>query len=110
MAITLTEVLIQPLKQEQIHLQKEYRDLLLHSANFYTLPVNAEIAEQAAVLQARYGLRTPDALQVAVAKKANCQIFLTNDKALKRVEDVNVLILDEVEFNQEDGTDKGIDS
>ena len=105
-AITLTEVLTQPLKQGQVHLQKEYRDLLLHSANFYTLSVNAEIAEQAAILRARHGLRTPDALQLAVAKTANCQVFLTNDKALKRVEDVNVLILDELELKQEDGTDK----
>ena len=96
--ITLTEVLIQPLEQGQIHLQEEYRDLLLHSANFNTLPVDAEIAEQAAVFRAQHGLRIPDALQVAVAETANCQVFLTNDKALKRVEDVNVLVLDELEL------------
>ena len=107
-AITLTEVLTQPLKQGQIHLQKEYRDLLLHSANFSMLPVNVEIAEQAAVLRAQYGLRTPDALQVAVAKTANCQVFLTNDKDLKRVEDMKVLVLDELAFKQEDEADKGM--
>lgn len=106
-AITLTEVLTQPLKQGQVHLQKEYRDLLLHSANFYTLPINAEIAEQAAGLRAQYGLCTPDALQVAAAKTANCQAFLTNDKALKRIEDVKVIILDELEFKTEDETQKG---
>ena len=106
-AITLTEVLTQPLKQGQVHLQKEYRDLLLHSANFYTLPINAEIAEQAAGLRAQYGLRTPDALQVAAAKTANCHAFLTNDKALKRIEDVKVIILDELEFKTEDETQKG---
>ncbi len=103
-AITLTEVLTQPLKQGQIHFQKEYCDLLLHSANFYTLPINAEIAEQAAGLRAQYGLRTPDALQVAAAKTANCQAFLTNDKALKRIKDVRVIILDELEFKPEDET------
>ena len=103
-SITLTEVLTHPLKQGQIHLQREYRDLLLHSANFYTLPVDADIAEQAAGLRARYGFRTPDALQVAVAKAAKCKVFLTNDKAIERVEDVNVLILDEFKLKQEDGT------
>ena len=100
----MTEVLTHPLKQGQIHLQREYRDLLLHSANFYTLPVDADIAEQAAGLRARYGFRTPDALQVAVAKAAKCKVFLTNDKAIERVEDVNVLILDEFKLKQEDGT------
>ncbi len=106
--ITLTEVLTLPLKQEQMHLQKEYRDLLLHSANFSMLSINAEIAELAAGLRARYGLRTPDALQVAVAKTANCQAFLTNDKALKRVEDVKILVLDELEFKQDGGADKDL--
>lgn len=106
-AITLTEVLTQPLKQGQIHLQKEYRDLLLHSANFYTLPINVEIAEQAAGLRAQYGLRTPDALQVAAAQTADCQVFLTNDKALKRIQDVKVIILDELEFKPEDEIHKG---
>ena len=107
-AITLTEVLTQPVKQGQLHLQKEYRDLLLHSANFYTLPISAEIAEHAAGLRAQYGLRTPDALQVAVAKTANCQAFLTNDKDLKRIEEIKVLILDELEFKQEDSADKSV--
>ena len=97
-AITLTEVLTQPVKQGQINLKEQYRDLLLHSANFYTLPVNAEVAEYAADLRAQYGLRTPDALQIAAAKTANCQVFLTNDKALKRVEAVRVLVLNELEF------------
>lgn len=97
-AITLTEVLTQPVKQGQIHLKNQYRDLLLHSANFYTLPVNAEVAGYAADLRAQYGLRTPDALQIAAAKTANCQVFLTNDKALKRVEAVRVLVLNELEF------------
>ena len=72
------------------------------------LPVNVEIAEQAAILRAQYGLRTPDALQVAAAKTANCQVFLTNDKALKRVEDVKVLVLDELVFKQEDEADRGM--
>ena len=63
-----------------------------------TMPVDAEVAGYAADLRAQYGLRTPDALQIAAAKTANCQVFLTNDKALKRVEAVRVLVLNELEF------------
>ena len=37
-------------------------------------------------------------LQIAAARTANCQVFLTNDKALKRVEAVRVLVLNELEF------------
>ena len=63
-----------------------------------SMPVNAEVAGYAADLRAQYELRTPDALQIAAAKTANCQVFLTNDKALKRVEAVRVLVLNELEF------------
>lgn len=96
--ITLTEVLTQPLKQNQTRLQEEYRNLLLYSANFHTLPINEEVASQAAGLRAQYGLRTPDAMQIALAKTATCQVFLTNDRGLERVTDVNVLVLDELTF------------
>ena len=41
-----------------------------------------EVVGYAADLRAQYGLRTPDVLQIAAAKTANCQVFLTNDKAL----------------------------
>jgi predicted nucleic acid-binding protein len=40
---------------------------------------------QAASLRARYGLRTPDALQISVALAAGCSAFLTNDARLQRV-------------------------
>lgn len=38
-----------------------------------------------------------DALQLATAIIENCDAFLTNDPMLKRVVEVNVLILDAVE-------------
>jgi predicted nucleic acid-binding protein len=44
-------------------------------------------------------LRTPDAMQIALAKTATCQAFLTNSKALERVTDVKVLVLDELTFH-----------
>jgi predicted nucleic acid-binding protein len=38
-------------------------------------------------------MKTPDALQIAVACQAGCEAFLTNDRALRRVTDINVLVL-----------------
>lgn len=60
--------------------------------------VDAAIAERAAALRARYTLRTPDALQIATALHAGCQGFLTNDTALRRVTDLRVLVLHELEL------------
>jgi predicted nucleic acid-binding protein len=39
-----------------------------------------------------------DALQIAVALEAGCEAFLTNDRTLKRVTELRVLVLDELEL------------
>lgn len=97
--VALTEVLALPLRLQQDELAQQYRDLLLNSHNFHTLDVTPAIAELAAALRARYNLRTPDALHVATAIEPGCQAFLTNDSALKRVREINVLVLDELALN-----------
>jgi predicted nucleic acid-binding protein len=96
--ITLAEVLIQPLRHGNSHLQQEYRDLLLNSASFEILPADAESAESAARLRAHYQLRLSDALQVATALSGGCQAFLTNDRTLQRVTELSILILDDLEL------------
>jgi len=96
--VALTEVLTKPKKVADKARENEYRDLLLHSRNFDLVLIDSFIAEQAAELRARYNLRTPDALQVAAALNLECQAFLTNDMGLKRVTELRVLILDELEL------------
>jgi len=96
--VTLSEVLTQPLRRGDTDLQQQYRDLLLHSKGFATVPIDAGIAERAADLRAHYQLRTPDAFQVAAALAHGCQAFLTNDSGIKRVTDLRVLVLDELEL------------
>ena len=96
--ITLTEVLVQPLRQNNQTLADEYRNLLYNGINFKLLPLNSSIAETAAQLRARYNLRTPDALQIATALENGCDAFLCNDKNLKRVTELKILILDEIEL------------
>jgi predicted nucleic acid-binding protein len=68
---------VQPLLHNNSQLQQEYRDLLLHSDHFEVTSIEMIIAERAADLRARYGLRTPDALQIAAALISGCQAFLT---------------------------------
>ncbi len=94
--ITLIEVLIHPIRQGNIRLQQEYRDLLLHSSNFQMITIDTAIAERAAEIRTRYNLRIPDALQVATALAAGCEAFLTNDAKLKPVKELHVLLLDDL--------------
>ncbi len=96
--VALIEVLTKPKKVGDTKTEIEYRDLLLYSRNFKLLLIDSTVAERAADLRARYNLRTPDALQIASAIETGCQAFLTNDIQLRRVADLRVLILDELEL------------
>ncbi len=97
--VTLTEVLTHPLRFKNVSLAQRYRDVFYRSRNFRLLPIDAAIAEVAADLRARYNLRTPDALQLATAIRAGCDAFLTNDASLKKVTELKVLVLSELQLS-----------
>ena len=103
--ITLTEVLIHPKKLKNSQLEMQYRKMLTANSDLQLIPVTSQIADSAADLRARYGLRTPDALHVATALDAQCDIFLTNDKGIKRVTELTVRVLDELKLDPKPSLD-----
>ena len=94
--ITLIEVLIYPMRQKEYQLVKKYQNILCNSPTIDIFEINAEIAINAAQYRARYGLKTPDSIQVATAVNANADFFLTNDIKLKSIKEIEILILDEI--------------
>jgi predicted nucleic acid-binding protein len=96
--VSLSEVLVQPLVSGRDDLRQAYRELLLNSSNFHTLPINAAVAESAARMRASYGLRLPDAIQIALAVETGCEAFLCNDHSMRRVTELRVLVLDDLEL------------
>lgn len=92
--LTLTEVLVHPLRSGNIELAKQYRNVVLDQENLITMPVSIEIAEVAAQLRATQNLRTPDAIQLATAMQGGATFFLTNDARLAAISDLEVLVLD----------------
>lgn len=59
--------------------------------------VDLEVASIAAGLRAKYSsLRGMDALQVASAIRANVDIFVTNDKRLKAIKEIKVILVKEL--------------
>jgi len=54
------------------------------------LPLSRQVIDQATELRARYGFRTPDAIHLAAAIVANCDLFLTNDQRLDRCAEIAV--------------------
>jgi predicted nucleic acid-binding protein len=63
--ITLTEVLVMPIRLGQADYEREYREMLLNTDHILTVPVSAAIAEHAAHIRAQHNLRTPDAIHIA---------------------------------------------
>ncbi len=95
--VTLAECLVMPYRLGIANLQQDFLDLIVYGNNTVFVSIDREIGRQAAELRARYNIFTlPDALQIASALAAGSQAFLTNDATLKRVTELNVIVLDEV--------------
>ena len=92
--VTLTEVLVRPLRQSEVILAERYREILLRARNLATIPVSAAIAEQAAAIPAQYRLRTPDSIQIATAMYGNATSFLTNDQKLSALKTLRIITLE----------------
>ena len=56
--VTLLEVLVKPLREGQISLAQQYRDILTNAKGIEIIDISVVIAEQAALLRAKYSLRT----------------------------------------------------
>jgi len=93
--LTLMETLVGPLKRSDAVLTSAYEELF-QSAAVGLLPITRAILREAARLRADApGLRTPDALHAATALVHNCAMFLTNDKAFRRVPGLPLTLLDD---------------
>lgn len=100
-AVTLTETLMKPLREKDTALISRYRRMFYRTRGLSLVAVSPRIGESAAELRARYNMRTPDALHVAAAIDAGCDAFLTNDGGFKRIREITVLTLDELELPEE---------
>jgi predicted nucleic acid-binding protein len=94
--LTLTEVLVHPMRHGDQELAAQYRRILLRARQIRTVPVSETIAEEAAQLRARHGLRTPDAIQLATAIQSGASSFLTNDSRLPKLGPLTMLVLNQL--------------
>ncbi len=95
--VTLLEVLVKPLREEQAGVARQYRDILTTAPGIEVIDITAAIAENAARLRARYNLRTPDAIQLATSIGTGADYFLTNDHRLKVVSEATIVTVTELQ-------------
>jgi predicted nucleic acid-binding protein len=94
--VTLTEVLVQPIRNKDENLESALVGLLTKFPNLDLIPVSVPIAALAARYRAEYGLRTPDAIQAATCIYSQVPALITNDASFRRIPEINVLILDDL--------------
>ncbi|MFN8474421.1 MAG: type II toxin-antitoxin system VapC family toxin [Anaerolineae bacterium] len=96
--ITLAECLIIPYRANLLNLVDDFIDLIVDGSSTTFVSIDQSVGHRAAELRARYNLSLTDALQIATALGAGCEALLTNDSALRRVDELRVLVLDELEL------------
>lgn len=94
--LTLTEVLVVPYRVGDLALAERYEALLTRSRGLSLIPIDRNALRAAAQLRARYGLKTPDSIQIAAALSMGCSAFITNDRRLPQIPGLRILQLSDL--------------
>jgi predicted nucleic acid-binding protein len=92
--ITMTELLVPAYREADEDRVNLFYGLLSTYPSLRWIPPDLEIADLAARLRARHGMRTPDSLQAATAMHAGASGMITNDEVFCRVEGFETLVLE----------------
>ncbi len=91
--VTYIEILDAPLRAGATTLASRYREYLTNSEGLSIYPLTVSVGDEAARLRAEHSLRTPDAIQIATATTCGADFFLTNDRQLSRVPEIEVVLV-----------------
>lgn len=92
--LTLTEVLVKPVESGRNDLVDKFLQFLKNGKNLSLIEISAAIGESAGKLRGKYSsIKTLDAIQLAVAIDIGADAFLTNDKRLEKVTEINIIVL-----------------
>jgi predicted nucleic acid-binding protein len=93
--LTLMEIAVKPLQVGRPDVAEEYDILLANYPNLAVVAIDQPTAHRAAELRAKHRLRPADALQMAACLEHHAAAFLTNDRDLRRVTAIEVLMLED---------------
>jgi len=93
--LTLLEIKIHPLRQGREDIAEEYELLMDAFPNFSLCPIDRDILHTAGRLRVSYGLKIPDAIILASGLRNGATCAITNDLDWKRVNEMEILCLDD---------------
>ena len=91
--ITFAEILTKPFADKNFSLADEIKFTLKSFSSLSIASIDEKLGEAAALIRARHTIRLPDALQIAAAIQGEASLFLTNDKRVKKVDALEVVVL-----------------
>ncbi|TQE99201.1 MAG: type II toxin-antitoxin system VapC family toxin [Spiribacter salinus] len=89
--ITLAEFLSGPLRNSDEILADRYYQTLANSNNWHVQTLDAPLSFTAARIRTRYGLKLPDAIQVATAIYSQSSALITHDRDFANVTEIPIL-------------------
>jgi predicted nucleic acid-binding protein len=81
--LTLGEVLVKPLAVDDLAWAEKY-EALMNTPGVSVLPFDRASARIYAKIRQDKSIRPPDAIQLACAANAGCDLFITNDERLSK--------------------------
>jgi predicted nucleic acid-binding protein len=94
-SLTLLETLVVPYRMGDQDLAARYELVLTRSRGLVCEPIGTPTLKAAAMLRARTGARTPDAVHLATAIQAGCKSFVTNDRRLPSLGRLDIIQIDD---------------
>ena len=92
--LTLMEILVKPKTEGLPQVARDYEYYLTTFPNLNFYEMGLDVARKASDLRAADRIKSPDAIQLATAILYGATDFITNYKIFKKVQGVEVLILD----------------
>jgi len=94
--ISLMEFSVKPERDNKTESIAKLR-ITWNRLNVQLLNIDEQIAQQAAMLRAKYpALKGLDALQISAALVHDCQQFLTNDMPLRKIAEIEVVLIEKL--------------
>lgn len=96
-ALTITELLTKPYSLKDGEKIRLFEGFIRSLPNTTVKAIDYGIARMAASIRADNSLRTPDSLILSTAVHTGCELFITNDIALKKIRTdlLQIIILDD---------------
>ena len=93
--VTVEEFCVKPYRDNDLKLVNDFKKFLTDTET-RIIQIDEEIAYKAAMIRAKHkGFKAMDTLQLATATVFKCDLFVTNDKQLKQMDDINIWVISE---------------